>query len=274
MVNAVWKFIIPSSLLAALFYYLGANGSWFWQVPAVVLTLFTLFCCWFFRNPHRAVPGDNRFLVAPADGRIIAIEEVEDPWVGKAWEIRIFMNVFNMHVQRNPFINEATVEEVRYFAGKFLAADIPKASYENEQQWMRISDAAGRRVIVKQIAGLIARRIVSWVRPGTRVQGGQRIGLIQFGSQVDLLVPRSCEVLVRTGEKTVCGETLMVLWKNPETAARPKSGTAASAKKTKKAAKKTSRVTVKTEKTVKPAKKVKKAAKKTAERAAGRRKLS
>jgi len=119
------------------------------------------------------------------------------------------VNVFNVHVQRNPFTVPTHVEGTRYFAGKFLAASVPKASLENEQHWIRLRSVDGAQIIVKQIAGLIARRIVSWVRPEDLVQGGQHIGLIQFGSQVDLLIPRSWSVKVKIGDKVCGGETVM-----------------------------------------------------------------
>jgi len=133
---------------------------------------------------------------------------VEDAWLGKGVEIRIFLNVFNVHVQRSPFTGEALVEGTRYFAGKFLAASVPKASLENEQHWFRIS-AGKRKVVVKQIAGLIARRILPWARPGDALKGGQLIGLIQFGSQVDLGVTPDAQVLVKVGDHVVGGETLL-----------------------------------------------------------------
>jgi phosphatidylserine decarboxylase len=118
------------------------------------------------------------------------------------------LNVFNVHVQRNPFTTATLVEGTRYFAGKFLAASVPKASLENEQHWFRLSSGK-RQVVVKQIAGLIARRIIPWARPADKLVGGQLIGLIQFGSQVDLLVPKGVKVNAQIGDVVVGGETIL-----------------------------------------------------------------
>jgi phosphatidylserine decarboxylase len=174
--------------------------------------VFAGFCAYFFRSPQRSIPSDPDILVSPADGRVIAVEPVEDAWLGKGVEIRIFLNVFNVHVQRSPFTTPAQVEGTRYFAGKFLNAGVPKASVENEQHWFRLASAK-RRVVVKQIAGLIARRILPWARPGDALAPGQLIGLIQFGSQVDLIVSPDAAVLVKVGDKVVGGESVLVRYK-------------------------------------------------------------
>jgi phosphatidylserine decarboxylase len=203
MVKTGWNFVLPFGLLGAALLWQG------YPVLGWLCLALAAFCANFFRNPSRAIPSDARYLVSPADGKVLAIEAVEDPYVGKAMEIRIFLNVFNVHTQRSPFVVPAKVEGTRFFAGKFLAASAPKASLENEQHWIRLKNKKGDKVVVKQIAGLIARRIVSWVRPGDEVAGGQHVGLIQFGSQVDLVLPRKWKLLVKVGDKVVGGETLM-----------------------------------------------------------------
>lgn len=208
MVKNAWNFIALAWVFALGFGFEVFQGHLWCGPPAGLALLFSAFCAWFFRSPRRRIPSDPDALISPADGRVIAVEACEDPWLGKGVEIRIFLNVFNVHVQRSPFTTDALVEGTRYFGGKFLAASAPKASLENEQHWFRLS-SGGRKVVVKQIAGLIARRILPWARPGDSLKGGQLIGLIQFGSQVDLSVTRDAEVLVSVGDKVVGGETVL-----------------------------------------------------------------
>ena len=212
MVKNAWNFILPVWILAAVCLWSAQCRSWGWAC-AVLLLIFSAFCAWFFRSPQRQIPSDPDILISPADGKIIAIEPMDDPWLGKGIEIRIFLNVFNVHVQRSPFSTPALVEGTRYFAGKFLAASVPKASLENEQHWFRIS-AGKRRVVVKQIAGLIARRIIPWARPADKLEAGQLIGLIQFGSQVDLLMPDGVRVECQVGDIVVGGESVLARYPN------------------------------------------------------------
>ncbi len=210
MVKTGWNFIIPLLLVAAAFSAqaarLESQGMWAFAGLCAALAVF---CANFFRDPRRAIPSDPSLVVSPADGKVIAVEQVEDPYVGKATEIRVFLNVFDVHLQRSPFVTPSKVESTRYYAGKFLAASLPKASLQNEQHWIRLKSSFGDKAVVKQIAGLIARRIISWVRPGDSLEGGQHLGLIQFGSQVDLVVPRAWKVQVALGQRVVGGETVM-----------------------------------------------------------------
>ncbi len=202
-----WRFVGPLALLfLAALWLLARMGfqGWAWA-PALVLGLLTAFCANFFRDPDRPLPADQDLLVSPADGRVLEVKDIRDPWVGRAREIRVFLNLFNVHVQRNPFTGEARVGRVDYHPGKFMAASAPKASLENEQNWVCLEGKGGRRVRVKQIAGLIARRIVCRVKPGDLLAGGQRLGLIRFGSQVDLVVPASARVLVKAGDPVTGG---------------------------------------------------------------------
>lgn len=210
MVKSGLNFIIPLSLLGLVFMW---ESAYAFHLPFIVLGwLFfalAIFCVNFFRDPERKISEDPKLLVSPADGKVLGVHDVMDPYVGAAKEIRIFLNIFNVHVQRSPFTVASRVEGCRYYVGKFLAASVPKASSENEQHWIRLKSSDGSRVVVKQIAGLIARRIVSWVQTGDELAGGQHLGLIQFGSQVDLVVPRNWEIKVKEGDKVCGGESVL-----------------------------------------------------------------
>ena len=203
MVKTAWNFIIPFLLMA------GAFGSRGWLLASGLCAALAIFCANFFRDPNREIPADPSVLVSPADGKVIAIEQVDDPFSGPGTEIRIFLNVFDVHVQRSPFTGPSRVESTRYYAGKFLAASVPKASLENEQHWIRLNGPGGQKVTVKQVAGLIARRIISWVRPGDELRAGQHLGLIQFGSQVDLAFSKTWVPAVQIGQRVLGGETVM-----------------------------------------------------------------
>lgn len=173
----------------------------------LVLLGLTAFVTWFFRNPQRMAPENARLIISPADGRVIRIEKAtheEQP--GQVFQkISIFMNVFNVHVNRIPCSGE--VRFIRYRAGKFLSADLDKASAQNERNIILLRMADGREIMVVQIAGLIARRIVCWLKEGMQVRRGDRFGLIRFGSRVELFLPIETTILVRIGDKVRAGET-------------------------------------------------------------------
>lgn len=211
MVRDGWYFILPLLVLAGLSAWAARNwgADWACWIPAGLFLALALFCAYFFRDPSRLIPSDPRVLVSPADGEVILVKQGRDPFVGSCREVHIFMNLFNVHVQRSPFTSGARVRMIRYHKGKFLAANVPKASLENEQNWIGLQAGGGRKVLVKQIAGLVARRVVCRVREKDIVEGGARLGLIRFGSQVDLLFPGKAEVLVKKGDKVLGGETLM-----------------------------------------------------------------
>ncbi len=183
------------------------HTSW-WIVTGVfaILTLFNLF---FFRDPERHPPNDPHAIISPADGTIVEIKETEEPeyFHGKVRQISIFLSVFNVHVNRIPISGK--IDYLAYHKGKFLAAFKEKASLDNEQTAIGISDPYGRRVLFKQIAGLIARRIVYHVSEGQEVTAGQRMGLIRYGSRVDVFFDLSARVLVKKGQKVVGGETVL-----------------------------------------------------------------
>ncbi len=189
-----WPFILPLAAATILCFAVG------WKYPAWVLLVLTLFVLFFFRDPERAVPQGKGVVVSPADGKVIVIKDVFEPVYLKQEmkQVSIFLSVFNVHVNRSPV--GGTVETVKYNPGKFLAAWDDKASLDNEQTAMVI--ASGKdRVLVKQIAGLIARRIVCYAKPGDSIKSGERYGLIRFGSRVDIFLPTDANVKVKLGDR-------------------------------------------------------------------------
>ncbi len=185
---------------------LAALGCITGTICFLLVTAFTLF---FFRDPERFVPYDDDALVSPADGKIITIEEVDDARFTeqRVKKISVFMNVFNVHVNRMPFTG--TVEKIIHRPGKFYSADSTKAELENEYCAAVITTEKGKRLAFVQIAGLIARRIVCWLEPGDTLAKGKRFGLIRFGSRVDLYLPEDAEICVKKGDKVRAGETIL-----------------------------------------------------------------
>jgi phosphatidylserine decarboxylase len=177
--------------------------------PAVIGLLLTAFMAWFFRDPERFPPIEPGAVVSPADGRIVFCGDVPpgryNAEPGK--KVSVFMSVFDVHVNRAPVSGK--VVAVRYNPGKFLAANVDKASLENEQNGVVLETAGGRRVSYVQIAGLIARRIVCDLSEGDSVQQGQRVGMIRFGSRVDVLLPASAVLRVRAGDRVRAGESIL-----------------------------------------------------------------
>jgi phosphatidylserine decarboxylase len=180
-----------------------------WPALAAGCGAAALFCAWFFRNPRRAIPQAPGLVVAPGDGRILAIEEEEESRYLKSRSIRIsiFLNVFDVHVNRIPC--EGTVESVTYQPGQFLVASRPDATLRNEQNAVLIRTHDGRHVLCVQVAGLIARRIVSWITPGEQVDRGERFGLIRFGSRMDTFLPVGSRVCVKVGERVKGGSSIL-----------------------------------------------------------------
>ena len=173
--------------------------------------LLTVWVYYFFRDPDRVIIDDDNYLVSPADGEVIKVEEVDGPKeVGletkKFKKISIFMNVFDCHVNRTPCAG--TVEDILYKPGKFLNASFDKASEDNERNYYKIKDTSGNNIIVVQIAGLIARRIVCETNNGQTLSQGERIGMIRFGSRADVYY-ENYEPLVKVGQKAISGETLL-----------------------------------------------------------------
>jgi len=180
-----------------------------WTIVAVGAALLTLFVSWFFRNPSRVVPMGPRLVLAPGDGKVIAIEEEFEPRFIKDRSIRltIFLNVFDVHINRIPC--EGVVEEVQYQPGLFLVASRPDATLRNEQNALMIRTVEGAKVLCVQVAGLIARRIVCWISPGDRAVRGERFGLIRFGSRMDTFLPIGTVINVAVGDRVKGGETIL-----------------------------------------------------------------
>ncbi len=176
--------------------------------PCLIVTIFVLS---FFRDPERVVPHDPSSLVSPADGKIIIAETVSDDTFteGEAFKISIFMNVFNVHVNRSP--SGGTVDKIIYRPGKFYSADSEKGALQNEYCATVLQTDNGHKIAFVQIAGLIARRIVCWLEPGDTIQRGRRFGLIRFGSRVDLYLPVNSDIQVQVGQKVRAGETILAL---------------------------------------------------------------
>jgi phosphatidylserine decarboxylase len=200
--------LIAMALAAAAFAGALVRRSWPLWLLAFVLTLLVLWVAYFFRDPERSGARGETLVISPADGRVIDIKEVDEPAFlhGRAIRISVFMNVFNVHVNRYPVSGK--VAYVHYNPGKFLNAAADKASLENEQSSIGVQ--AGRhRVLFRQIAGLIARRIVTYSREGDDAEQGERMGLIRFGSRVDVFVPVGSTVKVSLGEKPQAGVTVL-----------------------------------------------------------------
>ncbi|WP_407655004.1 phosphatidylserine decarboxylase family protein [Desulfuromonas thiophila] len=180
-----------------------------WSFLAVLLLLLTLFTVYFFRNPDRTIPVDENLVVAPADGKVVFVGTVqEERFLHQPMcKVSIFMSVFNVHVNRVPV--SGAVKDQFYNKGKFLNAALDKASLENEQAGMVLETASGQRFLVVQIAGLIARRIVTYPVVGDLLQRGQRYGLIRFGSRVDLYMPADVRLQVSLGDRCLGGETIV-----------------------------------------------------------------
>jgi phosphatidylserine decarboxylase len=202
-------FILGAAVLAAAGYVLALNRrSWPLWLLAFVLTVFAVWVAYFFRDPERNGPRGEALVIAPADGRIVHVTEVDEPAFlqGRALRISIFMNVFNVHVNRYPV--SGTVAYTHYNPGKFINAAAEKASLENEQMSVGIAHGASR-VMMRQIAGLIARRIVTYSKVGDTARQGERMGLIRFGSRVDVFLPTTARVKVRVGETSQAGMTVL-----------------------------------------------------------------
>ena len=202
-------FIVVAALLAVgLFALAVTRRSWPIWLLALAVTLVALWVAYFFRDPERTGERGERLVIAPADGKVVHVAEVEEPTFiqGRAMRISIFMNVFNVHVNRYPV--GGVVKQVRRTAGRFLNAAGERASVENEQVSVGI-EAGSQRVLVRQIAGLIARRIHTYSKEGESVTQGERMGIIRFGSRVDVFVPRDAAVRVKVGDVTVAGITVL-----------------------------------------------------------------
>lgn len=197
-----WIFIIFCILISMFLYYLAGYAG------AVIGLVFTIFCLFFFRNPERVIPSGREVVVSPADGVIMDITTMAEDRFMKAntQRVRIFLNIFNVHVNRNPIAGK--VEWVEKVAGEYLPAYKDEASYKNVRNYLGISTEWGR-IMVVQITGLIARRLVCWVQPGDTMQTGDRFGLIRFGSCTEIYLPEKVSINVKPGQKVKGGETVI-----------------------------------------------------------------
>jgi phosphatidylserine decarboxylase len=202
MVKEGYYFGLPLLVLGAIAYLAE------WTVAAIILACLALFVFSFFRDPERVIPKEAGAIVAPADGRVLVVTDEENNGrPGK--RISIFLAIWNVHVNRAPA--EGVITKLEYKTGKFLAAMREQASSENEQNIFTLSTDAGEMVF-KQIAGLIARRVVSWKKSGERVARGERIGLVRFGSRADIWMPREAEIAVKPGDHVKGGSSVLARW--------------------------------------------------------------
>ncbi|PKL46620.1 MAG: phosphatidylserine decarboxylase family protein [Candidatus Riflebacteria bacterium HGW-Riflebacteria-2] len=197
-------FFIGGSLFA-----LGLISSSFSRWLSRLFYLGTAFTMYFFRDPEREIPQGDSLIVSPADGKIVGIDSVEHvPFIdGPAKRVSIFLSVLDVHINRSPI--KGKVAYRHYTPGEFLPAFEPKASVDNEQNAIGIEGSEGYRVLVKQIAGIIARRILCWKNPGNTVETGERFGLIRFGSRTEIYMPLDARIEVRLGQKVRGGSSII-----------------------------------------------------------------
>ena len=197
-----WPFIAGAVVIATL---VSMFAGWIWSVPFWIIALFVL---QFFRDPPRIVPQKANAVLSPADGRIVAVENTQDPYLKRdAIKVSVFMNVFNVHSNRSPV--DGKVYNEWYFPGKFINASLPKASLENERNALWIKTDSDLDITCVQIAGLIAKRIVCHTKIGEHLVRGQRFGFIRFGSRVDVYLPLNTEVKVNIGDKVYATLTIL-----------------------------------------------------------------
>ena len=202
--NEGYKFLVIFGLVTIILYFISS-------FLGLIGLLLTVWCYYFFRDPDRISINDENYLVSPADGVVLQVQETDGPKElnldGKKFnKISIFMNVFDCHVNRTPCSGKVT--EIIYKPGKFLSASLDKASEDNERNYYKITNSNGEDIIIVQIAGLIARRIVSEVSESTELKQGDRIGMIRFGSRTDIYF-ENYTPLVKVNQKTIGGETLI-----------------------------------------------------------------
>jgi phosphatidylserine decarboxylase len=201
-----YRFILGGVVLILL----GVMGGWPWITVLGVLS--GGFFAYFFRDPEREIPSEPGAIVSPADGVVVRVDEVQENEFlqGPARYVAIFMNVFDVHVNRSPVA--AVVKEMRHRPGEYKAASRDDAPSRNEQQALLLESETGLRLLVVQIAGLLARRIIPFVKPGHNLARGERLGLICFGSRVDVYLPLEAEVLVKVGDRVKAGSSRVARW--------------------------------------------------------------
>jgi phosphatidylserine decarboxylase len=204
VVRDAYSFLIPLAVLASICLLLGAwFGSGFYLV-ALLLLILALFIAFFFRDPDRDLVVDERLVVSPADGRVVVVKPLDQPGGGSL--VSIFLSIFDVHINRSPIAGR--IIDIDYRPGRFMIATQERASVENEQNVVTVENQYVR-VVFKQIAGLIARRIVFWKSKGEKVELGERVGLIKFGSRVDIILPPEVTVTVKKGEHLKGGTSII-----------------------------------------------------------------
>jgi len=200
----------PLILAGVVLVFLGLMGGWHYLTVLGLLS--AGFFAYFFRDPEREIPSGAGLVVSPADGKVVRVDGVEEPGfgLGPARRVAIFMNVFDVHVNRSPVAG--VVKDMRHQAGEYKAAFRPDAASRNEQQALMLEDEAGRRILVVQIAGLLARRIIAYVKPGQELARGERVGMICFGSRVDLYLPPDSDIRVQVGDRLTAGSSIIGRW--------------------------------------------------------------
>jgi phosphatidylserine decarboxylase len=206
-----WFIVIAWAVALVLIGLAVAKTSAWWVVAAALWGVLAVWVVAFFRDPERAWSRGAQLIVAPADGKVVSVTQVDEPafFQGRAERISIFMNVFDCHVNRYP--TDGTVAYRHYNPGEFGHAGAEKASLSNEQSSIGVTTAQGK-LLIRQIAGLVARRIVTDHQPGRVVHQGERLGMIRFGSRVDLFLPLGTPVLVHVGDTTRVGVTVVAQW--------------------------------------------------------------
>ncbi|MBA3954698.1 phosphatidylserine decarboxylase family protein [Candidatus Dependentiae bacterium] len=209
--NLLWTegiyVLVAGLLLAGLAYYL---NRWLFMLALAFLA----FSFFFFRNPDRVcaqAQADSNILICPAQGIVVGVDQSEEPeFDGFSQRVSIFLSPLDVHVNWTPCAG--TIQEVTYRPGRFIMAFVPKSSELNERMDITIKDDQGRVLLVRQIAGMVARRIICWVKPGDRVTAGQKYGMIRFGSRVDILLPKNCEIAVKAGDYVYGGQQVLGRW--------------------------------------------------------------
>ena len=206
-----WSVIIIALINAIAFYFLNDSIPWLAWVILIATLALLIFIISFFRIPNRKLTPGEDTIVAPADGVVVAIEEVQpdEYFSDKRVQVSIFMSPLNVHVNRNPVSGEVVYS--KYHRGKYLVAWHPKSSTENERHTI-VYRKNNKELLVKQIAGAVAKRIVNYLQPGQKVEQGAEMGFIKFGSRVDLLLPLDAKIQVKIGEKPLSGITVIATW--------------------------------------------------------------
>ena len=197
-------FFLIGAIVGSIFFITGLI------IAGFIMTLLSLFILYFFRDPERTASIDEKTVLTPADGKVIEIQNIEDrenPLGMPSIKISIFMSLFNVHVNRIPIFGKIT--KIEYNPGKFFSADLDKASEYNENNLITLLTDNGYKIVFIQIAGLIARRIVCWIKESNYVKSGQRFGLIRFGSRLDIYLPEDSRIMVKKLEKVKAGETIL-----------------------------------------------------------------